>query len=83
MNNIHNPVRQLDETQEQYKIRRKASNEAAKNNSQIGKGEHSTRKMARDKVRADGGMKYFAGAYSKGLRNWITQKNQAALANKE
>lgn len=80
--NIHNPARYADETFEAYKARRKASNEAAKENSQIGKGGYSTRKMTRDEVRTEGRMKYLAGSFSRGLRNWITKKNQAALVNK-
>lgn len=82
MNNIHNPARYADETQEAYKARRKASNEAAKENSQIGKGGYNTRKVNRDEARSEGRMKYLAGSCGLGLRNWITQKQQAKLANK-
>lgn len=80
--NIHNPARYADETFEAYKARRKASNEAAKENSQIGKGGYITRKANRDEARSKGHMKYLAGSYGRGLRNWITQKQQAKLDNK-
>lgn len=81
-NNIHNPVRQPDETQEAYKARRKESNLQAKVNSQIGQGGKTTRELARMQLRENGRMKYLAGSYGRGLRNWITQKQAAALANK-
>ena len=82
MNNIHNPVRQPDETQEAYKARRKESNLQAKENSQIDKGGRNTRDTIRDEMRKEGTMKYMAGAYGRGLRNWINQKQAARLANK-
>lgn len=66
MSNIHNPVRQADETQEAYKIRRKASNEASKANSQIGQGGRTTRNIVRDQIREKGRMKYVAGSYGLG-----------------
>ncbi len=80
--NIHNPVRQADETFEAYKVRRKASNEAAKENSQIGNGGYNTRKANRNEARSKGHMKYLAGSYGRGLRNWITQKNRVEPTNK-
>lgn len=82
MSNIHNPLRQLDETQESYKARRKESNLQAKENSQIGQGGKTTRELTRNQFRENGRMKYIAGSYGKGLRNWITQKQAAKLANK-
>lgn len=81
--NIHNPARQSDETFEAYKVRRKASNEAVKENSQIGKGGYNTRKANRDEASSKGHMKYLAGSYGRGLRNWITQKQQSKAADKE
>lgn len=80
--NIHNPVRQADETFEAYKARRKASNEAAKENSQIGQGGKTTRELTRMQLRENGRMKYLAGSYGRGLRNWITQKNRVEPTNK-
>lgn len=80
--NIHNPVRQANETQEAYKARRKESNAQAKENSQIGQGGKTTRELTRMQLREDGRMKYIAGSYGKGLRNWINQKQAAKLANK-
>lgn len=80
--NIHNPVRQPDETFEAYKIRRKESNTAAKENSQIGQGGKTTRELTRMQLRENGRMKHIAGSYGKGLRNWINQKQAASLANK-
>lgn len=82
-NNIHNPVRQSDESFEAYKARRKESNLQAKENSQIGQGGKTTRELTRNQLRNEGRMKYFAGSYGKGLRNWINQKQAAKLANKE
>lgn len=79
---LHNPVRQPDETQEAYKARRKESNAQAKENSQIGQGGKTTRELTRNQIRNEGRMKYFAGSYGRGLRNWITQKQAAELANK-
>lgn len=83
MNNIHTPERQADETQEAYKIRRKASNEASKANSQIGQGGRNTRSAVRDEMREEGTMKYMAGSYGKSLRNWINRKQAAEQANKK
>lgn len=79
--NIHNPVRQQDETQEAYKARRKESNAQVKENSQIGQGGKTTRELTRMQLRENGRMKYIAGSYGKGLRNWINQKQAAKLAN--
>lgn len=81
--NIQNPARYADETQEAYKSRRKESNDEAKENSQIGQGGKTTRELTRNQLRENGRMKYIAGSYGKGLRNWITQKQAAKLANKE
>ena len=81
-NNIHNPVRQADETFEAYKARRKESNLQVKENSQIGQGGKTTRELARMQLRENGRMKYLAGSYGRGLRNWITQAQAAKLANK-
>lgn len=82
MSNIHNPIRQQDETQEAYKARRKESNLQAKENSQIGQGGRTTRNIVRDQIRSEGKMKLVAGSYGKGLRNWINQKQAAKMANK-
>ena len=79
MSNIHNPVRQEGETFEAYKIRRSESNAVNKANSQIGKGGYNTRKMNRDKAREDGTMKYIAGSYGKGIRNWIQRNAYRAM----
>jgi hypothetical protein len=81
MSNIHNPVRQSDESFEAYKIRRAESNAANKANSQIGKGGYNTRKMNRDKAREDGTMKYIAGSYGKGLRNWIQRNAYRSMSS--
>lgn len=80
--NIHNPVHQADETFEAYKARRKASNEAAKENSQIGQGGKTTRELTRMQLRENGRMKYLAGSYGRALRNWINQKQVVLMANK-
>lgn len=80
--NIHNPVRQEGETFEAYKARRKQSNQAAKANSQIGQGGKTTRELTRSQLREDGKMKYVAGAYGKGLRNWIQREQARVMANK-
>lgn len=82
-NNLHTPERQVDKTQEVYKIRRKASNEASKANSQIGQGGRTTRSIVRDQIREKGQMKHVAGSYGKGLRNWINRKQAAEQANKK
>ena len=82
MNNIHTPERLKDETQEAYKARRKESNLQAKENSHIGKGGRNTRDIVRDEMRKEGTMKYMAGAYGRGLRNWINQKQASKLSNK-
>lgn len=79
---LHTPERQADETQEAYKIRRKASNEASKANSQIGQGGRTTRNIVRDQLREKGQMKYVAGSYGKGLRNWIQREQARVMANK-
>ena len=83
MSNIHNPVRHSEESYADYKIRRKASNEASKANSQIGQGGRNTRSAVRDEMREEGTMKYMAGSYGKGLRNWINLKQAAEQANKK
>ena len=80
--NIHSPVRQEGETFEAYKVRRKESNLQAKENSQIGKGGRNTRSVVRDEMREEGTMKYMAGSYGKGLRNWINRAQAAKVANK-
>ena len=80
--NIHNPVRQEGETFEAYKVRRKESNLQAKENSQIGQGGRTTRNIVRDQIREKGQMKYVAGSYGKGLRNWIQRTQAAKMANK-
>lgn len=80
--NIHNPARYADETFEAYKARRKESNLQVKENSQIGQGGKTTRELARMQLRENGRMKYLAGSYGRGLRNWINQKQSAELANK-
>ena len=79
---IHNPVRQQDETQESYKARRKESNLQVKENSQIGRGGRATRNIVRDQIRAEGKMNLVAGSYGKGLRNWINRTQAAKMANK-
>ena len=80
--NIHNPVRQEDETFEAYMARRKESNLQAKENSQIGQGGRTTRNIVRGQIRAEGKMKFVAGSYGKGLRNWINRTQAAKMANK-
>jgi len=79
---LHTPERLSGETTEAYKARRQASSSASKANSQVGKGGQNTRKALRDAFREKGLMHRIAGAYGKGLRNWITRNNQAILANK-
>ena len=80
--NIHNPVRQEGETFEAYKARRKESNQASKDNAQVGQGGKTTRELTRMQLRENGRMKYIAGSYGRGLRNWINQKQAAKMANK-
>ena len=80
--NIHNPARQEGEAFEAYKARRKESNLQAKENSQIGLGGRTTRNIVRDQIRAEGKMKFVAGSYGKGLRNWINRTQAAKMANK-
>ena len=83
MTNIHIPQRLENETFADYKVRRQQSNEANKLNSSLGKGGKTSRKEFRDYLRSEGKMKNVAGGFSQALRNWITQNNQAKLANKE
>lgn len=80
--NIHNPVRYAGESFEDYKARRQESNAAVKANAQTGQGGINTRKALRSNIRENGKMKFYAGAFGKGLRNWITRKQAAVLANK-
>lgn len=83
MTSIHTPQRLENETFADYKNRRKASNQANKENSQIGQGGKTTRELTRAQIRNEGRMKYIAGSYGRGLRNWISQKQAAKMANKE
>ena len=65
-NNLHTPQRLEGESFSDYKIRRKASKEVTKKNSQIGQGGYRTRK-ARCNIWVQGKMKYrtfFRARYS-------------------
>jgi len=79
----HNPVRYADESYEDYRNRRNASNLMAKDNARIGQGKRTSRELFREQLRSEGKMKNVAGSYGKGLRNWINQKEAAKLKNKE
>lgn len=81
--NIYNPFRYEGESFEDYRSRRNESNAMAKANAGIGQGKRTTRQLVRDRLRSEGKMKFVAGSYGKGLRNWINQKEAAKLANKE
>lgn len=78
--NLHIPQRLEGESFTDYKIRRLQSKEA---NAAITTGSRTTRQLIRDELRSKGRMKHFAGAYGKGLRNWITQENQRKLKSKD
>lgn len=80
MNNIHTPERLANESFEDYKARREESNQISKANSKIGIGGRSTRKTERNILRNEGRMKYVAGLFGLSLRNWITDKQAAAMA---
>ena len=82
-NNLHTPQRLEGESFTDYKIRRKASQEAVKKNSQIGQGGYRTRKAFRDNLRVEGKMKYAAGSFGRGIRNLITANQKRKMQEKE
>jgi len=69
--NVHTPERLAGESQAQYKARRQESHAINKAARVI-----SGPKVARAKL------KNSAGAFGRGLRNWITKKQAAAQAGK-
>lgn len=78
-NNLHTPQRLEGESFSDYKIRRKASKEVTKKNSQIGQGGYRTRKAMRDNIREEGKMKYVSGSFGRGIRNLITANQKEKL----
>ncbi|MBX3605339.1 MAG: hypothetical protein KF788_08710 [Piscinibacter sp.] len=69
MPNIHTPERGPAETQDEYRARRRRSQRALRLLNPRG-GKLTSRQLLRDEQRRNGTLR--AGAYGKGLRNWIT-----------
>ena len=78
--NIHTPERLSGETMEQYRERRKKSAAANHRNTSIGFGGETSRNSLRNAQRKSGAMRKIAGAYGRGLRNWINRTQAAARA---
>jgi hypothetical protein len=78
--NVHTPERLQGETMAQYRERRAASAAANHNNTNIGFGGENSRTSMRNAQRQSGAMKNIAGAYGRGLRNWINRTQAAARA---
>ena len=78
--NIHTPERLAGETMDQYRERRSASAAANHQNAKIDFGGENSRTSMRNAQRQSGAMKKVAGAYGRGLRNWINRTQAAARA---
>lgn len=78
--NIHTPERLASETMAEYRERRAESAAANHRNTNIGLGGEKSRASMRNAQRKSGAMKMVAGAYGRGLRNWINRTQAAARA---
>jgi hypothetical protein len=77
--NLYNAQRNADESQADYRARRLAARRSVDRMTLSGTsapGKVGARQQHRDALRQSGGMSKQAGAYGRGLRNWIN--NEAA-----
>lgn len=75
--NLYNPTRQADESQADYRARRLAAKKSADQMTLAGNfapGKVGSREQHRDAMRSSGSMQKHAGAYGRGLRNWINRE---------
>lgn len=83
--NIHTPERLQGESFGAYCERRINAKKAVEKITLTGKfqpGKETSREAFRDTLRRNGTMHKHAGAYGRGLRNWINNQNRAALAQR-
>lgn len=75
--NLYNPTRQADESQADYRARRLAAKQSVDRMTLAGifaPGKVASREQHRDAIRSIGSMQKHAGAYGRGLRNWINRE---------
>lgn len=78
--NVHTPERLAGETMENYRARRAASAAINRERASIGIGGENSRTSMRNAQRQSSAMRKIAGAYGRGLRNWINRTQAAAHA---
>lgn len=85
MANIYTPERLSGESFKAYRERRSNAKKFVEQITLTGAfqpGKQSSRQAHRDAMRSSGSMAKNAGAYGRGLRNWIVDLNRAAQAQR-
>ena len=75
--NLYNPKRQADESHADYRARRLAAKQSVDRMTlaaSFAPGKVGSREQHRDAMRGSGSMQKHAGAYGRGLRNWINRE---------